>query len=48
MCDTSAIRATVAFSFGGEPWNVSPWWNEPPPAFTATETTSSSSPSGAA
>ena len=25
------MRATVPLSFGAEPCQVRPWWNEPPP-----------------
>ena len=48
MCETSAMRATDAFAFGGDPCHVRAWWNEPPPALTATGTTSGSTPPGAA
>ena len=42
------MRATVPETFGAEPCQVRPWWNEPPPAVTTTGTVSSSVPSGAA
>src|SRR5688500_20143486 len=48
MWETSAMRATLAFSLGAEPCQQSPWWNEPPPALTTTGTVSISVPSGAA
>ncbi len=47
-CATRAIRVVAALVFGGEPCQVSPWWNEPPPARTTTGTSSGSAPSGAA
>ena len=45
--ETIARRSRVA-SLGPEPWNVSEWWNEQPPALTTTGTSSGSTPSGAA
>ena len=38
----------MSASLGPEPWKVSEWCNEQPPALTTTGTSSGSSPSGAA